>query len=280
MGFKMAEPKSAVIDTFFRNHTFVVPEFQRYYDWQVKDRGQVERLWADLNEYVLTINNNPARQQQHFFGASILYTSKEDPSARQWLIDGQQRTVTLACLFAAIRDLARVYDSTDRLKTDAGDLIWNNRKKEPKITSRVDEKDNKALMQVSDPETYWKTGTHDPPSGKGNTNRIVRSYVYFLGAFEKLLDSEKIPQGDYEVRLNILATWFEQIKDTTYLHYVETDSLDQAYIMFDSQNSTGMGLDPSDILKVRLMEIARHLGDAPYAAFLALWKTTTVRCLT
>lgn len=268
MAFKPIRPESELIDTFFRTHNLHVPEFQRRYDWRVSEH--VARLWEDLSEYVLTIQGVPAKQAQHFFGASILFNDPSD-DARAWLIDGQQRTVTLVCLFAAIRDIARTYDPTDRLKTDAGDMIWNSKTNQALLTSGVFKKDDEALDKVSNPETYWKTGYHDPPSALGPSNRILKTYVYFLGAFEELLNGEKVI--DHKHRLGLLSTWFEEIRLTTYLHYVETNSLDQAYIMFDSQNSRGMGLDPSDILKVRLLEIARMSTPSQKDNFMDAWST-------
>ena len=247
------QPKAEVVSAFFSKRHYLVPSFQRHYSWRADD--QVARLWEDLTQYVFTLEGKAPKQGRHFLGSSILYS--EGPTAAQLtVIDGQQRAITLTCLFAAFRDLARLYDATHRLKTDAGDMIWDDVSNLQKLNTHVYGRDQKALSDISNPDTYWKAlpgggEDFDEPSGKGATNRIVRSYLFFKDSLETLLNDEKCPSNPDKVK--VLKTWFDEVTETAYLHINHTNSLEQAYIMFDSQNSTGMDLDPSDILKHRLM---------------------------
>jgi len=243
----MQPPTAENLQTFFER-LYLVPEFQRQYSWRADD--QVSRLWEDLTQYVLTLKEKDPKQGRHFLGTSILY-AESGTASESTIIDGQQRTITITCLFAAFRDLARLWDSSHRLKTDAGDMIWDDVKLKQKLNTEVYDRDQKALTDICNPDTYWAGGTYNQPSGKGSTNRVVRTYLFFCGALETLLLEEACATDAEKVKK--LKWWFEEVRKTAYVHINHTDSLEQAYIMFDSQNSTGMDLDPSDILKHRLM---------------------------
>lgn len=68
---------------------FVIPVYQRNYDWK---REQCARLFDDLEEVV------EEGRSSHFFGSIV---SKADME-RRVLIDGQQRVTTVFILLAAL----------------------------------------------------------------------------------------------------------------------------------------------------------------------------------
>ena len=75
---------------------FVIPVYQRNYDWK---KEQCKQLYDDL---VSMIRN---KYKTHFFG-TIVSIYNDDARNREYLIiDGQQRTTTISLLLLAIYNL-------------------------------------------------------------------------------------------------------------------------------------------------------------------------------
>src|SRR3989337_205032 len=80
---------------------YVVPLFQRSYDWNKKEW---EVLWNDIIELCET--NNP---RTHFIGSIVTMPTISVPEGvtKYLLIDGQQRLTTVFILLALLRDIAK-----------------------------------------------------------------------------------------------------------------------------------------------------------------------------
>lgn len=92
---------------------FVVPQFQRHYKWK-------QAQWLELYEDILdqyeapdVQSGNPLPNEGHFIGSIVLHPAPGPAStvARYWVIDGQQRLITLMALIAALRDVRSEFDS-------------------------------------------------------------------------------------------------------------------------------------------------------------------------
>ena len=75
-----------------QNKKFIIPVYQRNYDWK---KEQCKQLFDDL----IDISKN---NRTHFL-SSIVFISNENEDNREFLIiDGQQRIITISLLFLAI----------------------------------------------------------------------------------------------------------------------------------------------------------------------------------
>src|SRR5437773_2895971 len=82
------------IATELKERLLAVPVYQRSYAWT---RDQVDEYWDDLRSAFS--DNAP----EYFLGTIVL-TRPSSSSARDTIIDGQQRLATTSILLAAIRD--------------------------------------------------------------------------------------------------------------------------------------------------------------------------------
>ena len=79
------------------NKQFLIPVFQRDYSWGER---QCAQLWDD----VLRVSGQPP-ERSHFFGPIVLAPASVGTAFQKWLVvDGQQRITTLTLLLTALRD--------------------------------------------------------------------------------------------------------------------------------------------------------------------------------
>jgi uncharacterized protein with ParB-like and HNH nuclease domain len=88
---------------------WVVPVYQRHYEWETDEDRQLPKLWADLQDQ--SVDRLEKRSPfPHYFGAIIFSEPPQQAfgAVRQrFLVDGQQRITTFQLVFIAIRESAR-----------------------------------------------------------------------------------------------------------------------------------------------------------------------------
>ena len=201
---------------------YVIPVFQRDYSWTEE---QCAQLWNDILEVA---SAPPAAR--HFFG-SIVYAPKDDTAAtlpRWLLIDGQQRLTTVTLLATALRD-------------HLDEIGYNN----PYLSSGTLDSQflrNADLPVVERPKLVLRRHDHDtlhallegvelPPKA---SERIRENYQYFRCHVRSVdVDPHTIHAGI--MRLEVVD--------------VALQAHDDPQSIFESLNSTGLDLSPSDLIR-------------------------------
>jgi|TARA_R110002073_G_scaffold29145_4_gene92069 predicted transport protein len=202
---------------------FIIPVFQRDYSWSEENCRQ---LWADL---LAIADAGPDRG--HFIG-SVVYIQTGDSSAgftRWLLIDGQQRVTTLTLLLTALRDHIR-------------ETGWQGSDDGPTV-KRIDAYFLRNLQEEGEREIKLKLRRHDDATLQALISRQVEpanpsarirdNYDLFRELLEDA-DPERVYRG-----LNRLL-----LVDVTL-----DRGIDDPQLIFESLNSTGVDLSPSDLIR-------------------------------
>ena len=211
---------------------FVIPVYQRNYDWKTEQCG---RLFDDLEDVILT------GRQEHFFGSIVSQTPRDE----RVIIDGQQRITTVFLLFAALKhqlEKGVVTSGEDDLAGDIDDYYLVDRKhaKDQKLRLKLVKNDSAALEAVL-------TGDDDKLIRGSN---VTQNYLYFLDRIAGM----GISADDLYEALQRL-----QVIDIT------LDYGDDAQLIFESLNSTGLDLSEGD--KIRnfiLMNLSQDVQEDYY----------------
>ncbi len=211
---------------------FIIPVHQRNYDWKPEQCG---RLFDDLIDVAKT------GRKEHFFGSIVSQT----PRGERVVIDGQQRITTVSLLFAAIRtqvEKSVVESREEDLADDIAEyyLIDTRRKKERKLRLKLVKDDSEAFGAILD-------GKED---GFIQGSNVTQNYLYFLDRIEKM-----------DISVDDLC---EAVKSLCVID-ITLDPQDDAQLIFESLNSTGLDLSEAD--KIRnfvLMNLAPELQDTFY----------------
>lgn len=195
---------------------FVVPVYQRNYDWKIE---QCSRLFDDVEDVVRE------HRKSHFFGSIV---SKAEDDARV-VIDGQQRITTTFLLLKALINQAEagkiaVEDSllTDRVTYEY--LVDKYHKGEPKLKLKLVRDDQAAYERLF--STMGAPLIED--------SNVTQNYRYFL----KRLEETEFCADD-------ILSGIEHLMVID----IKLAPEDDAQLIFESLNSTGLDLSEGDKIR-------------------------------
>lgn len=223
-----------VRDFLGRNrHIFVVPVYQRNYDW---NKVQCTKLYEDILEA-------KERDRHHFMGyvAYVKKANLEKDLNELLVIDGQQRIATMYILLKVMLDIA-VKKKNVRVENEIKDIIFNR---------NCDEKDKMKLVLNKEDDKQINLLFDNKIEEMNKDSNIFKNYKCFEALIRNSLDEDK-DLGDIMEGIKKLEI-FEAIFDT--------GMGDSPQEVFESINSTGIELTVSDLVKnFLLMETDRQKG--------------------
>lgn len=199
---------------------FVIPVYQRNYDWSV---AQCKQLLDDILEVGISNHMNV-----HFIGSIVyvhddVYTSSSIKELT--VIDGQQRLTTLTLIYLVIYRLAKELNA-EELVSEINETFLINKfvPEDEKLKLRPTENNDKALK-------YLIRGDEDEEYHA--FSKLIDNFNYYKG---------RITEENYQYVLKGLSK----------LMFVEI-SLDRAkddpQRIFESLNSTGLDLSQADLIR-------------------------------
>jgi uncharacterized protein with ParB-like and HNH nuclease domain len=223
------------------NTQFVIPIYQRNYDWTI---SQCSQLLNDINDI-----GNDNKNNAHFIGSIVfihdgVYTS--GGMNELIIIDGQQRLTTLTLIYLVIYWLGKELKD-DKLSSEMLEVYLINKFSTEinKLKLRPSENNEKALKHLF-------TNSNNDYS---EFSKLIDNFNYFRS---------KISENNYQVILKGLSK----------LMFVEI-SLDRQYDnpqrIFESLNSTGLALSQADLIRnYILMGLKREDQNRIYRTY---WET-------
>ncbi len=198
---------------------YVIPVYQRKYDWKLENCRQ---LYDDLKKI---IRDN---RESHFFGSIVSSIVPDGSKIEYHIIDGQQRLTTITLLLLAIRNLVasgKVVSNEGRLDEQINQrfLISPWAREEDKIKLRPVKKDRAALEKL-----FGEEEDFDPASN------LTLNYRFFCNQILK----EEISVDDLYAAISKLE-----------IISITLDATDNAQLIFESLNSTGLALQEGDKIR-------------------------------
>ena len=216
---------------------FVIPVYQRNYDWK---KEQCKQLFDDL----LDIGNS---NRTHFLG-SIVSIYHDDGEDREYLIiDGQQRLTTLSLLLLAIYKLIDqniVQSSVNKRQIIDEYLINKYSKDDKKIRLKPVKNDKNAFSALFKDESNYLQETN-----------ITLNYQYF---YDRITNDE-ISVDDL----------FGAVKQLVIVEIELKNGEDDPQLIFESLNSTGLDLTEAD--KVRNFILMKENSAVQEQFYIDFW---------
>ncbi|MCD8363427.1 MAG: DUF4268 domain-containing protein [Lachnospiraceae bacterium] len=198
---------------------YVIPVYQRKYDWKNENCRQ---LYDDLKKIILD------KRDSHFFGSIVSSVVPNGGKIEYHIIDGQQRLTTVSLLLLAICNLVsegKITPTEEKLDEQIRQrfLISPWAKDDDKVKLRPVKSDRDALTRLfGDREDYDRS------------SNITFNYQFF---YETILKEEISVDELFAAigRLEIIS--------------ITLDPGDNAQLIFESLNSTGLALTEGDKIR-------------------------------
>lgn len=198
---------------------FVIPVYQRKYDWKYDNCRQ---LYDDLKKIVLD------GRSSHFFGSIVSAVVPNGSKIEYHIIDGQQRLTTISLLLLAIRNLiaqGKVTTTDGKLDEQISQrfLVSPWASEDDRIKLRPVKSDRDALAKLfGDEEDYDRS------------SNLTINYQFFY----EMVAKEEIPVADLYAAIGKLE-----------IISITLDQGDNAQLIFESLNSTGLALTEGDKIR-------------------------------
>lgn len=206
--------KSLTVREFLSNDNYVIPIYQRNYDWGEKE---VLQLIEDIADYA---KDNP--EKNYYIGSAVVYSKSANGNAYFELIDGQQRLTTLSILTTLIFNE----------KESFGISPEDNWYKQPNISFDYRTDSDDALKMIRNDKNF----------DKKTTSNIVDVYKIFKKNL-KIISGKQLELKDFADYLfnKVIIVRISVPEDTDLNHY------------FEIMNTRGEQLEKHEVLKAKLM---------------------------
>lgn len=200
---------------------FLLPLFQRKYVW---DKPQ----WESLLKDIIQLHEEDDATSSHFIGSIVTIPMNSVPQgvSKFVLIDGQQRLTTLFVLLTVLRDKAKLEDPEDSISEKINSLLVNVYEKNLdhyKLIPTEKENDRKIFINLIKKED------------DNLENQIKKAYQFFDRELRKVNISIKELFSVITLKLSLVS--------------IVLHENDNPNLVFESLNSTGIKLLPSDLIR-------------------------------
>ena len=287
------------LDSVLReNHQWVVPVYQRHYEWETKEDRQLPKFWDDLKDKAIERleNRNPF---PHYFGAIIF---SEPPNQtfgtvrQRFLVDGQQRITTFQLTLAAIREVARDFEVTRLL--NATDVYLYNEESPGMVES---ERERFKLWPSSFDRSLYQKMVENTPDQlssifaeekyshvngtlireqekyfykngkliKGRAPNLLRAFWYLYEEMKAFVrEREEDEESPEQVLDALIAGFLAGFR----VVLIQLDQHDDAQEIFASLNGLGKPLSPFDLIRNDVFHRAQKTDEDAQKLFDEKWK--------
>lgn len=261
---------------------WVVPVYQRHYEWETSQDRQIPKLWDDLRDKALEFLDKQRTPFPHYFGAIIFSEPPNQPFGvvpQCFLVDGQQRITTFQLTLVAIREIARNYQVLRILdainaylynEKDTG-MVRPERERFKLWPSSFDrllyqdilESTTDKLRELQK-DFFYKNGKLK----KTSAPKLLRAFWYLyeeMGNFVQELEDEHPCEQVVDALLTGFLSGFQIV-------IIQLDQNDDAQEIFASLNGLGKPLSPFDLIRNDVFHRALRTGEDEQRLFDDLWK--------
>ena len=219
--------KQCLLEFLGHHHQLSIPIYQRKYSWTEKECNQ---LFEDIIRVGTTED-----EKSHFIGSIVYMKQKahiEGPINYLMIIDGQQRITTIFLLISALTDYLSKNQNENIMSPDnlINYYLMNDRESgELKYKLILTDEDKDSLKKIID-----NLNTDDKiPFDDDDSERVVENYKFFV----KKISDENV------------GLIYQGLTKLLYIYIALEQNKDNPQLIFESLNSTGLGLSQADLIR-------------------------------
>jgi hypothetical protein len=263
---------------------WVVPVYQRHYEWDTGADQQISNFWDDLMDKAEEAMDPERTLYPHYFGAVICSEPKASRfgvTPQRFLIDGQQRITTFNVLLCAVRETARSKALTGMetamksyLFNDLSDSMDDPERERFKLwPSSYDRGLFRQIVSMPLDDVKKARATDFYKNGgliKGQAPKLLVAYIDLLTRIATFLDEKEEVGIGAEAALSSLLEGF---LGGFQVVLIELNDHDDAQEIFASLNGLAKPLAPFDLIRNDVFLRSKKSNEDAEALFEGKWKT-------
>ena len=281
MGLAMDIKNDNIYEFFSNSSQYRIPIYQRQYSWQKSP--QCEELWKDL---VALMTSNQDAELQHFFGTVVGVQISDVNSGYDTydIIDGQQRLTTLTLVLIALRFYLKerkalsldtepqAQQEIQELEDDICGMLLNTGFEgyDPKLV--LTRNDQQVLLKLLQEKIAPNASKATLPQ-EVSESLIFKNCAFFTKKFRELFQGKKSgEQGQLEFCASVFKPVFQRLVFANIC--LDHSAGDNPQQIFESLNSTGMGLSQTDLIRnFLLMDMSQQQQHDLYERYWLVMET-------
>lgn len=238
------------ISSFLKDDCYHIPKYQRNYAWT---ENQWEDLWMDLMQLY-----KEEKGTTHFFGQIVLH--HDEVNRKKYIIDGQQRISTAVIFLDSFRKMSQQIYEQGKLdaKYEVEDLttMYIGRTSDKRFEPRLflNDEDHVFFTEYIQKEEKLSLNNQMINSLKKSEISIYQASVYFEQKLTDFLNQFTNLNIQYHEMKRILHLFLEGFL----FMVIETQEMNEAFIIFETLNARGKDLAISDLLKNHVFRTANN----------------------
>lgn len=197
---------------------FTIPVYQRDYSW--RKTPHCDKLWLDLNNLV-----DSAEEKKHFIGTLVVINHRSE----KIIVDGQQRLTTVSLFLLAMHKFLQKKPNKTRDEENLENNILENY-----LVLKYSSEERRVRLKPNKQDKINFDKLFEDIEIVETDSNIVNNYNFFY---------KKISQSNFSCHQ--LFNAFEKLT----IVVIELDSNENAQIIFESLNSTGLDLNSYDLAR-------------------------------
>lgn len=229
------------IELYLQDDIFYIPEYQRGYSWE---ENQLDDLWEDLIQIY-----NDEEIESHFLGQIVIHKNGKE-NKKKYIIDGQQRTSTIIILLDAFRSAFKTFQTQDAqyvVDDITSKFIGRYSSTTNELRLHLGKKDHDLFRDYI--QSSEKITINNKKLTKSEL-RIIEAHKFFTNEIYNFIEAQ--PENKKFINLKSL---YESLIREMVVMYIETDDINEAFIIFETLNARGKELETSDLLKNHVFRI-------------------------
>ena len=233
-GVTAINAKPEPIGKFLQDYLYVIPEFQRRYSWE---KEQCIKLWDDLMDYAESGDS----VTPYFIGNVVIYNQ----DSKRFVIDGQQRLITLNIFVKALLNYCATYSALEHM------LYQTDSRTKKFLEPRAIRIDHRVLSgnEAKELEQVLLKSSDSPASS--TNSKFKTNHSIFEDKIKKYTEGKNSKE---------VEEFIQRILEKVIILPIECTDLNSALTIFETINNRGMPLSDSDIFKAKLYGFAKQEG--------------------
>lgn len=207
-----------------------IPDFQREYSWT---KDNIEDYWNDITRAI--------DDGDSYFLGTVVLADVDQPSGRQYIVDGQQRIVTTALTMYAISRAAGKLGKDKAQEKIFADFIADYDLDQEEVLPKLQ-------LSAHDQKFYSRIIEGTPLEELQRELKTTRQTSTLVSAFALLTQKVEEYQADTDP-YKMLVTLKNFLANDAQVLLAVASGLSEAYVIFETLNDRGAALTTADLLK-------------------------------